>query len=682
LIADGITENTVSPGRLDFEATYYWRVDEVNAAPDNTIFRGAVWSFTTEPFAYPIQNIVATSNAVYEADAGPENTVNGSGLNALDRHSTVSSDMFLGRPGDDPIYLQYEFDRVYKLHQLLVWNYNVEFELMLGFGLKDVTVEYSENGTDWVALGDVELTRATARSDYAANTTVEFGGVAVKYVRLMVNSGWGPLGQFGLSEVRFLYIPAQAREPEPTDGGTNVSVGTLLSWRAGRDAASHELYLGTDPNALTLTATPGAASYSPGALDLVTTYYWKVDEVNPADAVTTWAGDIWSFTTQEYIVVEDFESYNDDIDAGTAIFQTWIDGWENGTGSTVGHIDSPFAEQTIVHGGRQSMPLFYDNAGLTTAEADYTFAAQDWTASGIQSLSLYFAGATDNSGGQLYVKINNARVDYDGDAADITRALWQPWNIDLSAVSGLANVTKLTIGIEGAGATGIVYIDDIRVYPTAVEYITPTEPDSASLVGRWSLNGNANDSSGNGYNGAEMNGPTYVAGVDGQAMRFDGVDDYVDLGSSTDWPSGTASRTMSAWAMTNSVDAGFRFAVSYGTAGTGLAMFIGINADDLYGGGYGDDVTVADFWVMGEWHHLGLTYDGTTARLYTDGVEAVSSVKNWDLALSRAHIGQQVNDLFEFWNGTIDEVRIYRAALSPAEIAWLAGRTVPMHKPF
>ena len=226
------------------------------------------------------------------------------------------------------------------------------------------------------------------------------------------------------------------------------------------------------------------------------------------------------------------------------------------------------------------------------------------------------------------------------------------------------------------------YIDDIRLYPTAVEYITPTEPDSANLVGRWPLDGNANDSSGNGYHGTEMNGPTYATGIDGQAAQFSGVEQYIDFGSPADWPSGAEPRTMSLWAKTNSVDPGFRFAAAYGNAGTGQAMFIGINGTTLYGGGYADDVTVADFWAMEEWHHLCLTYDGATARLYAEGVEIVSGPKNWNLVVSRTHIGQQVNDLFEFWNGTVDEVRIYRAALSPAEIAWLAGRTMPMHTPF
>jgi len=178
--------------------------------------------------------------------------------------------------------------------------------------------------------------------------------------------------------------------------------------------------------------------------------------------------ELHDFTTQPYIVVEDFESYNDD----NLIYETWLDGWVNETGSTVGYFQAPFAERTTVNSGNQSMPLFYDNSGAATSEADFELS-QDWTASGLQSLSLYFHGDLENSGGQLYVKINDTKVAYDGPAVNIVRPSWQLWSIDLSAVGNVSNVNSLTIGVEGAGATGIVYIDDIRLYPEVLEYLSP-----------------------------------------------------------------------------------------------------------------------------------------------------------------------------------------------------------------
>jgi len=381
------------PGRLDFGTTYYWRVDEVNAAPDNTIFKGEVWSFTTEPFAYPIANVVATSNGTSDATAGPQNTVNGSGLDAADQHSTVSSDMWLALPGAEPLWIQFEFDRVYKLHEMLVWNSNSQFELILGFGIKGVTVDYSENGTDWTVLGDFEFARATAKPTYTANTTVDLGGIPARFVRLNVNGGWGTMGQYGLSEVRFLYVPAQAREPQPDDGAVDVEVGTALAWRSGREAVSHQVLLGTDPDALTLAGTVDVATFAP-ALEFGSTYYWQVDEVNEADAVTTWAGDLWSFSTQEYALIDGFETYNDDVDAKTTIFDTWLDGWVNETGSTVGYLNAPFAEKTIIRTGTQSMPLAYDNSvSPFYSEAWREFeTAQDWSGNGADTLVLYVRG--------------------------------------------------------------------------------------------------------------------------------------------------------------------------------------------------------------------------------------------------------------------------------------------------
>jgi Concanavalin A-like lectin/glucanases superfamily len=467
LLSKSQSATTYDPGRPEFGQTYYWRIDEVNGAPDNTVFKGETWSFTVEPLAYPVEGITATSNGSSEPGASLENTVNGSGLNENDEHSVAAADMWLAVPGAEPLQIQYEFPSVLKLHEMLVWNYNVQFELMLGFGVKDVTVEYSEDDTDWMVLGDVTLNQGTAAATYTANTSVAFNGVAAKYVKITVNSGYGTMGQFGLSEVRFLHIPVQAREPQPEDGATDVSVAAELSWRAGREAVSHEVSLGTDPDALALIDSVTESTLDPGALDLAATYYWKVTEVNEAEAISTWEGIVWSFTTQEYLVVDDFESYNDE---DNVIYESWVDGWVNETGSTVGYLSAPFAEQTIVSSGSQSMPLSYDNAGVATAEAELDLG-QNWTASGIQSLSLYFYGDPGNTGGQLYVKINGTKIAYDGSAVNLTRATWNLWNIDLAASgASLSNVGSLTIGIEDAGATGIVYIDDIRLYPEILEY--------------------------------------------------------------------------------------------------------------------------------------------------------------------------------------------------------------------
>ncbi len=479
LISQGQTEAQYDPeGGFEFGQTYYWRVDEVNAAPDNTVVKGSVWSFTVEPYVYPVQNILATASSAQEG-AGPENTINGSGLDASDQHSVEATDMWLSDPsGEQPAWIQYEFDNVYQLYEMWVWNYNVQFEPILGFGLKDVTVEYSVDGEAWTALGDFEFAQAAANATYAHNTTLDLSGVVAKYVRLTANSNWsGMMPQSGLSEVRFYYKPAVALELYPANGQTDVGIDVTLDWRGGRDAVSHEVYLSTDEQAVidgaALIDTATETYYTVNDLNLGTTYYWKVNEVNEAATPSLWEGSVWSFSTSTHIVVDDFEAYNDE---DSMIFEAWVDGYEdpqNG-GSQVGYLDSPFAEQTIVHGGRQSLPLFYTNTNsVTYSEATYTFAVpQDWTRAEATTLALWFRGDPGNAG-QLYLKINGTKVLYDGLAGSLALGGWQPWNVDLTSLNlNLKSVRTLTIGVEGNGVSGTLYFDDIALYAIAPEPIT------------------------------------------------------------------------------------------------------------------------------------------------------------------------------------------------------------------
>jgi hypothetical protein len=536
--------NSYDPGRLDWGRIYYWRVDEVNGPPDYTVYRGDVWSFTTELLAYPVESVNATASSSAVAK-GPENTVNGSGLDESGLlHDKVGDDaMWLSDiAGPQPSWIQFEFDKVYKLHELWVWNANEFLEPMVGFGFKDVTIEYSINGIDYTTLGTThEFARAPGTSGYAHNTTVEFGGAAAQYVKLTANSNWGGiLNQYGLSEVRFLHVPVHAREPSPESGATDVEPDVVLSWKPGREAVKHDVYVSSDQQAVIDGTAPVAtvteARHGPLSLDLAQTYYWKVNEVNEAETLTTWESSIWNLTTTEYLVVDDFESYND-LDPGdpesNRIFNTWIDGYEVPTnGSLVGYENPPFVELNNVHSGKQSMPFFYNNTGgATSSEAELTLSpAQDWSKHGIKTLSLWFAGDPNNTASQMYVKINGSKIAYDGDAANLTVKPWQPWNIDLVA-SGVdvTNVSKLTIGIDGNGAAGKFLFDDIRLYPLERQLMTPADPGPANLVGHWQLDGNLDDSSGNNRHGTAVGGPVFASGKIGQAINLDGVDDYVTI---------------------------------------------------------------------------------------------------------------------------------------------------------
>jgi len=464
----------VPDSELELGQTYYWRVDEVNAF-DAVIYKGNVWNFTVEPHAPWIEKVVATTNGVSNDGQTPANTVNGSGLNENDEHSVSPADMWLAAPnGTDPLWIQYRFDVACKLHEMLIWNYNEPSEV--GLGLKDVSVEYSTDGAAWSPLKDVQLAQATGAPDYVANTVVALGGITARYVRLIVHSNWGAADQYGLSEVRFGQIPTRARHPRPADGESEVDVELVLGWSAGREVAMHEVHFSNSaPMVATGAALIGSVStseYALRSLEFGTTYYWRIDERNDARSPSLWQGAIWSFTTREYAVIDDFESYTDE--SGRRIYQIWRDGYDNNTGALVGYMEAPFAEQTIVHGGGQSMPFTYNNGDAPFySEAVRPMAtAQNWMEHGADALRLFVRGHPDNDPGSLYVAIEDTigriAVATHSNPAVLTSATWQEWVIPYSAFSsvGLAGVDKIYLGVgdrdnPAPGGAGLVYIDDI-----------------------------------------------------------------------------------------------------------------------------------------------------------------------------------------------------------------------------
>ena len=151
-----------------------------------------------------------------------------------------------------------------------------------------------------------------------------------------------------------------------------------------------------------------------------------------------------------------------------------MDGFDNpaANGSVVGNANAPFAEQTIVHGGLQSMPMAYDNA-VGKSEATLTLTSnRDWTVNGVDTLTIWYRGDAANAAETMYVMLNgSAGVDNDNpDAAQA--ASWTEWNTPLQAFAdqgvNLTNVTSITLGLRsGTGGTGLMFFDDIRLYPPA-----------------------------------------------------------------------------------------------------------------------------------------------------------------------------------------------------------------------
>ena len=153
LVSCGQGLNVFEPNDLVWNTTYYWRVDEVNSGPDPHITRGRIQSFTTEPYAYPVEEISASASGAVHDDRGPDKTIDYSGLNFNDEHSTDSSDMWL--TPTEGSWIQYEFEQVCLLDSLWVWNYNDSMEFLLGQGVKNATIVTSLDGVTWSPISDV-----------------------------------------------------------------------------------------------------------------------------------------------------------------------------------------------------------------------------------------------------------------------------------------------------------------------------------------------------------------------------------------------------------------------------------------------------------------------------------------------------------------------------------------------
>ncbi len=269
--------------------------------------------------------------------------------------------------------------------------------------------------------------------------------------------------------------------PNPADGSNTAFPTLMMTWMPGAGTVQHHVYFSSSLDAVTARAAEADkgifavvdANFAPDPLDTLTMYYWCVDEILLEDAVTP--GPVWSFTT--CLPVDDFESYTDD--EGSRIYETWIDGLTNGnSGSTVGYIEAPFAEQLIVHGGFQSMPLDYNNIDppfYSEAEREFA-AAQNWTTGGANALVLYVRGRLINALASLTVTLVDASgksgtVAYP-DESFIRSVRWVEWKIPFSEFTAagvnMARIQKMLITLgdkasSAPGGHGLIYIDDIGV---------------------------------------------------------------------------------------------------------------------------------------------------------------------------------------------------------------------------
>ncbi|UCG48270.1 MAG: hypothetical protein JSU94_00550, partial [Phycisphaerales bacterium] len=404
-----------SPGVLAEDTTYYWRVDQLNGGTE----KGQVWKFSTVGKGEGVRG----EYYHWSGSAPPPPLTAFSDLVLTRIDPQIDFNWGTGSPAPDVNVDLFAARWLGELETASTGSYTFYTNTDDGVRLWIDDQLVIENWTDHaptIDTGSIDLLgdqRYSIQMDYYEN-----GGGAVAELR------WeGPSTPLQLVPPGALSLPLRATRPRPANGATGLGRMITLSWVPGERAVRHDVFLGESAEAVAnaTTATPGIykgrqdpnSYFPPALLSIDKTYYWRIDEVNSVDPESPWKGSLWSFTTSDHILVDDFEDYNDYTP--DRIFEWWKDGFGygapesppyyqgNGTGSIVGYDTNPFVETNILHGGDQAMPYFFNNdrpdkAKYSEAVRRLSYPTRNWAEEGVRALSIWYRGYPDLGGGYVY----------------------------------------------------------------------------------------------------------------------------------------------------------------------------------------------------------------------------------------------------------------------------------------
>jgi hypothetical protein len=451
-----------APGPLQANTTYYWRVDEVDAAGSKE--KGDVWSFKTlGTIAIADPNLVGWwtfdegrgtravdwsghgHHAAFNGTASPT-WVSGYDGGALSFNGAATHDYLVtSYPGVTGTHSRSvtAWIKTAATGEILSWGENVAgqkwiFRVQTDNGNAGA-IRVEVNGgyqVGWTDVRDNEWHHIAAvlASDGTPDATEiklyvdgveEASSAQLDEPINTINTGVVRIGESpwhnrpftGLIDDVRVYDktltlegialalrvnPLRAWQPSPAHGSlTDIRAATPLTWTKGDGASKHDVYFGVDQAAVTTAGLSdksgvyrgrvGTTSFTPAeSIEWGKKYFWRVDEIGADGNVA--AGVVWSFTVPDYLIVDNFEGYTDA--EGSRIYETWVDGWTNGTGAVVGNLVAPFAERTIVSSGKQALPLDYNNINSPWySEAQRTWnTPQNWTFNGTDALVVYFRG--------------------------------------------------------------------------------------------------------------------------------------------------------------------------------------------------------------------------------------------------------------------------------------------------
>ena len=282
------------------------------------------------------------------------------------------------------------------------------------------------------------------------------------------------------------------------------------------------------------------------------------------------------------------------------------------------------------------------------------------------------ATASDNVG------VVGVRFDVDGASLgpeDLSPPYTVGWNTR-NFVNGAHVVRATARDLAGNHAT-----DQVTV--TVNNPIPPPPADHLAAAYAFDENGGATtaDSSGHENNGV-LHGAAFVVGEHGNALAFDGAGDYVEAPNSVSLDIGGNGLTIAFWARIQSTTSGvdyvivgkpwsgssmpspfYQYGVEYSNSGNKTVdFFFGDPSGNLHGP-YRMAVT------PGVWTHVAYTYDGSDVHGYVDGVERLSSADAASLQPRGNSLRLGVDGAYQqFYDGALDDLRIYSRALTPAEI--------------
>ena len=518
--------------------------------------------------------------------------------------------------------------------------------------------------------------------------------------------------------------------PFPVNGAVNVPTDMVLSWSSGQSAQRHRVYFGDHPTDVNANASPvsdppqpqDVNTFDPGRLALGKTYYWRIDEVNDTQIEP---GPVWSFTTIDHRVVDDFDQYNllphndpNNID--------FYDTWKKG---------NVYLQQERIHAcSKKSMAFdyYYYHYTIYSEAVRALNPAQDWTAAGEKVLELFFHGHRQNSNAQMYLVLDDEDsetiITYPGDANDLQEEAWQVWRIELNQLNdpnlNLSNITSIALGfcaeVEKPLSTGsgTVFFDDIRLYSSrclqenrsdadfdgdcivdfrdleemahgwldrGYNMYSVTNPGSPMVW--YPFDGDTDDSTGN-ADGQSRGNPTFTEGVYGQAISLDGYHDAVEMTNASGLFSQIVTGiTIAFWqygaGSTHRTDTLCCSNFHYGLDDPVIAINLGgwrepgeYNWDCGHPWSFDNRLSGIHRYPSewsGRWNHWAFTKDVPTGtmQIFLNGL-LYDSRTGADAPISGITSFEIGSGWYGGYDGLIDDFRIYNYALSQSEVAYVA----------